>query len=206
VVSAGVGDVLDATQRHVGRNEVGVVGDESGPLIILGHGDWTTAQALDSLVSIVTLALEDASKCVVSLLDLADDDGLELAARGFKVQVSLVTSVNIRILLQAKFRTHPVEVVLLINLLLDCTVDAKPDDVWVVLASCATILVIGVLQSFLELLNFPPCSLLFLINGVLEVAAQALDLLDLLAKIAAQSTETADDVVLDLARFVGLGE
>jgi hypothetical protein len=59
--------------------------------------------------------------------------------------------------------------------------------------------VIGVLQSLLKLLDLPSCSLLFLINGVLEVAAQALDLLDLLAQITAEASQTADDIVLYLA-------
>jgi hypothetical protein len=55
------------------------------------------------------------------------------------------------------------------------------------------------LQSLLELLHLPSCSLLFLINGVLEVAAQALDLLDLLAQITAEASQPTDDIVLNLA-------
>ena len=206
VVSARVGNVLDATKRHIGRNEMRVVGNERRPLLVFGHGDGAAAQTLNCLVSIITLALEDASKCVVSLLDLANNNRLELATGGFEVEVGLITLVNVHVLSQYSMATHSVKVVLLINLLLDCTVDAKPDDVWVVLASCAAILVVGMLQRFLELLDFPPCSLLFLINGVLEVAAQALDFLDLLAEITAESTQTADDVVFDLARLVGFSE
>ena len=95
MVSAGVGNVLNATKRHVGRNEVRVASDERRPLLILRHGDWAAAQALDRLVSVIALALEDACKCVVGLLDFADNNRLELAAGSFKVEVSLVTSVNI---------------------------------------------------------------------------------------------------------------
>jgi hypothetical protein len=58
---------------------------------------------------------------------------------------------------------------------------------------------IGMLQSLLEFLDLPSCSLLFLINGVLEVAAQALDLLDLLAQITAEAGQTTNYIVFNLA-------
>jgi hypothetical protein len=93
VVLARVGDVLDATQWHVRRNKVRVVADESRPLLVLGHGDWTTAEALYSLVGIVAFTLENARKSVVGLLNLTDDDGLELTTGSLKVEVGLAKSV-----------------------------------------------------------------------------------------------------------------
>ena len=90
-----VGDVLDATQWHVRRNEVRVVADESRPLLVLGHGDWATAEALNSLVGIVTFTLENARESVVGLLDLTDDDRLELTTGSLKVEVGLGMSVII---------------------------------------------------------------------------------------------------------------
>ena len=100
VISARVGDILNAAQRHVGCDEVRVAADESGPLLILGHGNGTAAQTLDSLVGIVAFTLEDTSKSVVSLLNFANNDRLELAAGGFEVEVSLVTSVGVHAILQ----------------------------------------------------------------------------------------------------------
>ena len=95
VVLARVGDVLDATQWHVRRNKVRVVADESRPLLVLGHGDWATAEALNSLVGIVTFTLENARESVVGLLDLTDDDRLELTTGSLKVEVGLVKSVSV---------------------------------------------------------------------------------------------------------------
>lgn len=98
------------------------------------------------------------------------------------------------------------QIVLLVDLLLHSTVNTQSNDVRIVLACGAAILVVGVLKSLLKLLNFPSCGLLFLIDGVFEVAAQALDLLDLLAQVAAQASQSTDNVILDLARLVSLGE
>ena len=149
MVSARVGDILDATQRHIGRNEVRVVGNKRRPFLVLGHGNRAAAQTLNCLVGIVALALEDASKRIVGFLNLTNNDRLKLAAGGFKVEISLVSLVNIHALLRYHVTTHSVEVVLLVNLLLNSAIDAKPDDVRVILASCAAILVIGVLQRLL---------------------------------------------------------
>jgi hypothetical protein len=93
VISARVGDVLNATQRHVWRNEVRVSADKRRPLLVLGHGNRAAAKCLNCLVSVVALALEDSSKSVVSFLDFADNNWLELTTRGFKVEVGLVTLV-----------------------------------------------------------------------------------------------------------------
>jgi hypothetical protein len=95
VISARVGDVLNATKRHVRRNEVRVGADKRRPLLVLGHGDWATAKGLNCLVRIVALALEDSSKSVVSFLDFADDNRLELTAGGLQVEISLVKLVDV---------------------------------------------------------------------------------------------------------------
>jgi hypothetical protein len=95
VVSARVGDVLNTTKRHVRRNEVRVGADKRRPFLVLGHGDWATAKGLNCLVRIVAFALEDSSKSVVSFLDLADNNRLELTARGFEIEVGLVKLVDV---------------------------------------------------------------------------------------------------------------
>lgn len=97
------------------------------------------------------------------------------------------------------------QIVLLVNLLLNHAVDAESDNIRVILSGDA-ILVVGVLQRILQLLHLPPGRLLLLVDGVLKVAAQALDLLDLLVQVAAQAGEARDHVVLDLARLVRLGD
>jgi hypothetical protein len=95
VISARIGNVFDATQGHVRRNEMRVAVDESRPLLILGHGDGAAAEALDSLVGIVAFTLENTCKSVVGLLDLTNNDRLQLATRGLKVEVGLVMSADI---------------------------------------------------------------------------------------------------------------
>lgn len=77
------------------------------------------------------------------------------------------------------------QVVLLINLLLNGAINPQTNHIWIVLAD--RILVVGMLESILELLNLSPRVVLFLLNRVLEVTAQALDFLDLLAEITPQS-------------------
>jgi hypothetical protein len=95
VVSAGVGDILDATQRHVRCDEMRVVADESRPFLVLGHGDWATAKALDSPIGVIAFTLENARESIVGLLDLTHDDRLEFASGGLEVEVSLAMSVII---------------------------------------------------------------------------------------------------------------
>jgi hypothetical protein len=74
-----------------------------------------------------------------------------------------------------------VKIVLLVNLSLDRAVHAESDNKRIILASGVAALMIDMLQSILQLLDLTPCSLLFLVDRVLKVTAQALDLLDLLA-------------------------
>ena len=76
---------------------------------------------------------------------------------------------------------YPVEVVLLINLSLNGAVHAESDNKRIIFAGRVAALMVDVLQSILQLLDLTPCSLLFLVDRVLKVAAQTLDLLYLLA-------------------------
>jgi hypothetical protein len=99
-----------------------------------------------------------------------------------------------------------VKIVLLINLPLDRAIHAESDNKWIILAGRVAALMINMLQSILQLLNLTPCSLLFLVDRVLEVTTQTLDLLDLLAQVTAQAGKASDDIGLDLARLVGFGE
>jgi hypothetical protein len=50
------------------------------PLLIFGHSNWSITEFSDHAVSIVCLALEDTSVGIVSLLNLAYNDGLKLTA------------------------------------------------------------------------------------------------------------------------------
>lgn len=69
-------DIRDLAYGQVGIHKVRIGHDESSPFKVLWHSDRTGAQTLDDFIVMVCLALEDTSKGVVSLLDLADDDGL----------------------------------------------------------------------------------------------------------------------------------
>ena len=205
MVFAGIGNVFDATQRHVRRDEMRVVGNESRPLLILGHGDGTAAEAFDSFVCIVAFALENARESVVRLLNLADDDRLQLATGSLEVEVGLVMLVIIMRMEEAGVN-YPVKIVLLVNLPLDRAIHTESDNKWIIFAGGIAAFVVDMLQSILQLLDFTPCSILLLVDGVLEVTAQTLNLLDLLAQVTAQARKTTNDVAFDFARLVGFGE
>lgn len=69
-------DIRDLAHGQIGVDKVRIGHDESSPLKVLWHSDWTGAQTLDEFIVMVCLALENTSKGIVSLLNLADDDGL----------------------------------------------------------------------------------------------------------------------------------
>lgn len=98
------------------------------------------------------------------------------------------------------------KIVLLVNLPLNSAVHAESDNKRIIFAGRVAALMVDVLQSILQLLDLTPCSLLFLVDRVLKVAAQTLDLLDLLAQVTAQAGKAADDVGLNLTRLVGFGK
>jgi hypothetical protein len=100
--------------------------------------------------------------------------------------------------------TYAVQVVLLVDLLLDSSVDSESDDVGITLA--AGIRNAGIFQCILQLLHLLSRDVLLFLHRVLEVTAQTLNLLDLLAEITAQAGQCADDVILNVPRFVGLGD
>jgi len=99
--------------------------------------------------------------------------------------------------------TYSVKIILLVNLSLNGTVDAEPDEKRVALGTIADI---GVIKSIGKSRNGLSGRLSFLVNRVLEVAAQTLDLLDLLGEIGTKTAQGLDDVGLDILGLVGLGK
>jgi len=54
--------------------------DELIPLEIFLHGDRPSAEMFDGVISIVAFASEDTGDGIEGFLDLANNDGLELAS------------------------------------------------------------------------------------------------------------------------------
>ena len=96
------------------------------------------------------------------------------------------------------------EVVLLINLPLHLALDTQTHDIGISLACDCRGVGVGQSQRLLECCYTLPCSLLFLLDVVLEVARQRLNLLYLLRKISPEAAELVDDVGLNVPCFVGL--
>lgn len=89
VILTGIMNLLWGTDGDGGINNLIVVGHKVNPLLILGHGYGAIAELLDDVVGVVCLALEDSGVSIVGLLDLANHNGLELAARGLEVEIGL---------------------------------------------------------------------------------------------------------------------
>ena len=96
------------------------------------------------------------------------------------------------------------QIVLLVDLPFNGSIHTKLDHKGIVLSSGRSIFVICMLKDFLELLDLAPRSLLLLVDGVLEVATETLDLLDLLTKVTSQPGQCPNYIVLDVARLVCL--
>jgi hypothetical protein len=94
------------------------------------------------------------------------------------------------------------KIVLLIDLPLNLTFDAQADHIRVALACNSGGVGVDQSQCFLERCHALPCSFLFLLHAVLEVAREGLDLLDLLRKIRSQAAQLVDDIGFDVAGFV----
>jgi len=104
VLLAWITNVVDSTQRQSRVDKVRITLDEAGPLVVLGYGNRTASELLDSIIGVVTLTSENTCKSVVRLLNLADDDRLELATRGFEVEVCLGAGLATRNQQQSKER------------------------------------------------------------------------------------------------------
>ena len=93
--------------------------------------------------------------------------------------------------------TYGVQVILLLNLLPDLSIDAQFDEeriafrVW-----------LSFFQSVLELRHSPPRGLCLLVYIILEISRQALDLFNLLAQVAPQAGKLNDDFFLYLFSLV----
>lgn len=83
MIFAGVLDVVEFAQGHVGVDKVRVAPHKLVPLEVAGHGNWAVTQSLDRAVLLVGVALQDAGEGIVGLLDFANDNRLEFAARVF---------------------------------------------------------------------------------------------------------------------------
>jgi hypothetical protein len=62
------------------------------PLVILKHGDRAEAELVDSTICSIRLPLENPGVCIVRLLDLANDDGLQFPTRVLEVEICLSAS------------------------------------------------------------------------------------------------------------------
>lgn len=89
MVLARVVNLLWSSERHGRVHDSVLVGDEVNPFLVLGHGDGTFAKVANNVEVVLSLALQDTSIGVVSLLDLANHNGLEFAARAFEVEICL---------------------------------------------------------------------------------------------------------------------
>jgi hypothetical protein len=89
VVSAGVIDVFQSAHRNIGVDEMGVMKDESVPLEVSGHPNGSTAEPVNRGIDLIGVSFQDARKCVVRFLNLANNDGLQLSARVLEIEISL---------------------------------------------------------------------------------------------------------------------
>lgn len=89
MVLARVVNLVGGTQRHSGIDDLILMSDEVDPFLVLGHSNGTFTELAHEVHCVLGLSLENASVGIVGLLDLADDNGLQLPARAFKVEVGL---------------------------------------------------------------------------------------------------------------------
>ena len=82
-------DILHIAKRNARIDQFIRVRDERVPLVIVRHGDRPCAEFLDGVVCLVCLTLEYAGICVICFLNLAYNDGFELATRMFQIQEGL---------------------------------------------------------------------------------------------------------------------
>lgn len=73
------------------------------------------------------------------------------------------------------------QIVFLVNLLLNGAINAQAHDKGIILAGRSAIFMVSMLQRLLKLVDLASRIILLFVNGVLKVATQALDLLNLLA-------------------------
>lgn len=194
-------DVLRGAHRQRGVDELVVAAHKVRPLAVLGHADGARTQLVDGAVRGVGLALEDRGVGVVCLLDLAYDDGLQLAARRLKVQVCLekvsLTTRTLRISLFCD-KTHLVQIGLLVNLPLNLPVNRQPHQIRILLPRGKRRVHLGLPQHVLQRIHGLPRPVHLLVHRVFEVARQVADLLDLLVEVTPQPRECQNDVGLDL--------
>lgn len=101
-------------------------------------------------------------------------------------------------------RPYLVQVVLLLDLSLDLAVDGQAQEIGILLPRDGGGIDVAVAEHVLQVVDGPPGAVHLLVDRILEVAGQALDLLDLQVEVAPQAGEGLDDVLLDLAGLVGL--
>ena len=89
MVFARVADVLHVPNRDPWVHKVVTLCNEMVPFMVLGHRHWARPKLIYSIIRRVCFPFEDAGVGIVSFLDLANDNGLELAAGVLKVQVCL---------------------------------------------------------------------------------------------------------------------
>lgn len=205
MVLARVVNLVRRTQRHGGIDNLILVGDEVNPFLIFGHGNRTLAQFTDNIHGVFGLSLKNTGIGVVRFLNLADDNRLKLSSRALKVQVGLTKGLDVCALIETKAQTYLVKIVLLVNLTLDLTVNGEAKKERILLArggGGVNLILVENISKGTDSLGGSPHLLLY---GVLEIARELLDFLDLLLQIASQAGEGEDDILfnlLGLLRFV----
>ena len=96
------------------------------------------------------------------------------------------------------------EIVLLINLALNLTVDSQSQEERILLASGGSLVDFAFVENIGESGDGLAGVVHLLVYRVLEVAGEVLDLLDLLLQITAQTSESEDDILLNLTGLVRL--
>jgi hypothetical protein len=97
VVPSRIVDVVGRPDRDIRVNKLLVSRDKVCPFMVLGHGDGSGAEALDSTIRHIRFTLQDTSIGIVRLLNLARNDRLQLPAGRFEVEVGLVTLAGVMV-------------------------------------------------------------------------------------------------------------
>jgi hypothetical protein len=84
-------DIVNISQRYTRVHHLVSFGNKSVPFVVVRHRNWAYAKLLCSVEGLVRFPFENTGIGIVSLLDLADNNGLEFTAGVFKVQIGLAT-------------------------------------------------------------------------------------------------------------------
>lgn len=97
---------------------------------------------------------------------------------------------------------YPVQVVFLLDLPLELSIHGHLDEEGIVLAGHCGSVVVDATQGILQRAHSFPRGFLLLCDGILEVAGETFNFLDLLLQITPQTCQLEDDLVLKISRLV----